>query len=56
MDLTVFPALIAEPGVQRERCRDERDTRGRDEEEAGADRRGNRGGAVVRRARSRACP
>ena len=23
----MFPALIAEPGVQRERCRDDRDTR-----------------------------
>jgi hypothetical protein len=27
----VFPALIAEPRVQRERCRDQRDTRGGDE-------------------------
>jgi hypothetical protein len=26
VDLTVFPALIAEHGVRRERCRDERDT------------------------------
>ena len=51
MDLTVFPALIAEPGVQRERCRDERDTRGRDEEEAGADRGAAGGGGDGARAR-----
>src|SRR5262245_17346723 len=38
---TVCPALIAEPGVQRERCRNGRDTWGCDEEgRAGADRRG----------------
>jgi putative transposase len=47
----VFPALTAEPGVQQRRCRDDRDTRACDEEEAGADGRadgGRRAGPAAR--------
>ena len=39
VDLTVFPALTAEPLVRPERCRDDRDTERRvQEDQAGADR------------------
>ena len=42
----MFPALTAEPGVQQKRCRDDRDTRDRDQEEAGAD--GRAGGSAAK--------
>ena len=47
----MFPALTAEHGVQQKRCRDDRDSRACDEEEAGSDGRAGGGRRAGRRAR-----